>query len=158
MEQRISSFREFWPYYLGEHRNATCRALHFIGTTAFFSFSGYMVYLDTRFLMALGAIFAVGFVGFTLVEKKRNAAPLMLAMIGIALAVPPHFYILAGILCAYAMAWIGHFRIEGNRPATFSYPLWSLIGDFKMWTKMASGQLWTGDSLDWLDSQGIPRP
>ena len=25
--------RDFYPYYLGEHQNATCRRLHFLGTT-----------------------------------------------------------------------------------------------------------------------------
>ena len=31
--QKFSSFAEFFPFYLGEHRNATCRVLHFIGTS-----------------------------------------------------------------------------------------------------------------------------
>ena len=29
-----SSFREFYPFYLGEHRNTICRRLHFVGTSA----------------------------------------------------------------------------------------------------------------------------
>lgn len=33
MEERIKSFEEFYPYYLKEHKNKTCRWLHFIGTT-----------------------------------------------------------------------------------------------------------------------------
>jgi len=33
----------------------------------------------------------------------------------------------------YAPAWIGHFFFEKNRPATFQYPLYSLIGDWVMW-------------------------
>ncbi len=46
---------------------------------------------------------------------------------------------LAGVICGYAFAWIGHFCFEKNRPATFQYPFFSLIGDFKMY-----GLMWTG--------------
>ncbi|MGZ5584699.1 MAG: Mpo1-like protein, partial [Usitatibacter sp.] len=33
MSGRFKSFREFYPFYLSEHRNATCRKLHFAGST-----------------------------------------------------------------------------------------------------------------------------
>lgn len=48
--------------------------------------------------------------------------------------------LLAGPVVAYGLAWVGHFCVERNRPATFSYPLWSLIGDFKMWWAILSGR------------------
>ena len=35
-------------------------------------------------------------------------------------------------LCGYFFAWIGHFVFEKNRPATFKYPIYSMIGDFLM--------------------------
>jgi len=41
----------------------------------------------------------------------------------------------------YAFAWIGHFFVEKNRPATFTYPLWSFIGDWKMLALMLTGRL-----------------
>lgn len=28
------SFKEFYPYYLSEHSNVTCRQLHFVGSSA----------------------------------------------------------------------------------------------------------------------------
>jgi len=33
MGARYSTFREFYPFYLGEHVNRTCRRLHFVGTS-----------------------------------------------------------------------------------------------------------------------------
>ena len=34
---RIQSFADFWPYYIGEHRQPLCRVLHFVGTGGFMS-------------------------------------------------------------------------------------------------------------------------
>lgn len=33
MAARFASFAEFYPFYLGEHANRTCRRLHFVGTS-----------------------------------------------------------------------------------------------------------------------------
>jgi hypothetical protein len=41
----------------------------------------------------------------------------------------------------YGAAWIGHFFIEHNKPATFKYPLWSFLADYKMIALMLTGQL-----------------
>src|SRR3569832_171898 len=88
---RFNSFREFYPYYLGEHRDRMCRRLHFAGST----------------LVIL--ILAVAIV-------SRDARWLWLAPVA-----------------GYGFAWIGHFRFEMNRPATFRHPLYSLAGDWVMY-------------------------
>jgi hypothetical protein len=49
--------------------------------------------------------------------------------------------LLAAPVLGYGFAWVGHFVVQGNRPATFKYPLWSLRGDFKMWSKIAAGTM-----------------
>ncbi len=41
----------------------------------------------------------------------------------------------------YGFAWTGHFVFEKNRPATFKYPLYSLLGDFRMFWEILVGKL-----------------
>jgi hypothetical protein len=44
-------------------------------------------------------------------------------------------------LSGYTFAWIGHFRFEHNRPATFRHPFYSLAADFRMWWELNTGKL-----------------
>ena len=78
----------------------------------------------TRLLHFIGTTMLFLFVALAF----RNASPL---------------FLLAGIVSAYGCAWAGHFVIEKNRPATFQYPLLSLMGDFKMYALMLTGRMGT---------------
>jgi hypothetical protein len=41
----------------------------------------------------------------------------------------------------YGFAWIGHFFVERNRPATFKYPFYSFLGDWVMYGKILTGTM-----------------
>ncbi len=90
MRKRYRSFASFYPFYLSQHRNSTCRRLHYVGTT--------LVILTVVYAAATG--------------RWR------------ALWLAPVF--------GYGCAWVGHFFFERNRPATFQYPMYSLIADFRL--------------------------
>ena len=44
-------------------------------------------------------------------------------------------------LAGYGFAWVGHFGIEKNRPATFKYPVYSFLGDWVMYGKILTGTM-----------------
>jgi hypothetical protein len=48
---------------------------------------------------------------------------------------------LAAPVVGYGFAWVGHFFVEKNKPASFEYPLWSFKADFIMWSKIATGKM-----------------
>jgi hypothetical protein len=74
----------------------------------------------TRRLHFVGTTAAMACVGAGLLTRKRWL-----------LAVAP--------VVGYGPAWIGHFFIQKNRPATFEYPTWSLLADLKMWSMIVRG-------------------
>ena len=51
------------------------------------------------------------------------------------------FYLPLCLVIGYAFAWFSHFFVEKNKPATFKYPLWSLISDYKMVFYMLTGKM-----------------
>ena len=64
-----------------------------------------------------------------------------LAQCGAAAALGNGWLVLSGVVTGYALAWIGHFVFERNRPATFRYPLYSLRGDFTMARDVFAGRI-----------------
>ena len=99
MSTDYASFREFYPFYLSEHADRTCRRLHFVGST------------------------------------------LVLVVFVVALATQRWLLLLLLPLLGYGFAWIGHFAFEKNQPASFKQPLYSFMGDWKMFWQILSGRI-----------------
>ena len=98
-DKTYTSFKSFYPYYLSEHENLTCRRLHVVGST----------------LVLICLIYAL----FT----QKWMMLLILPVLG------------------YGFAWVGHFFFEKNRPATFTYPVYSFIGDWVMYWQYIKGDI-----------------
>lgn len=99
MTKKYERFSEFYPYYLSEHQNLTCRRLHFVGS----------------FLILLLIVWSI------------FSAQLVLLWFIPALG--------------YGFAWVGHFFFEHNKPATFQYPFYSLMGDWVMFKDILIGRV-----------------
>ncbi|MED5619981.1 Mpo1-like protein [Ideonella sp. BN130291] len=95
----FKSFPEFYPFYLGEHSNRTCRRLHFVGSTLA------LLCLATAFWRGAGQ------------------------------------YFVYALLCGYGFAWVGHFVFEKNKPASFKRPLYSFMGDWRMYADIWAGRI-----------------
>jgi len=76
----------------------------------------------TRLLHLVGTTVALGCAAYFIVVGKWWLFPLAL-------------------IPGYGAAWIGHFFLEKNKPATFQYPLWSFMGDYKMIFMMLTGRM-----------------
>jgi hypothetical protein len=98
-EPRLSSYAEFWDFYVLEHRQPATRRLHFIGT-------------------------ALGLVLLVWILRSGNL-----------------IYLPGCLAVGYSFAWFAHFFVEHNKPASFKYPLWSFVSDYKMMWYMLTGRM-----------------
>lgn len=75
MEKRFKTLKEFYPYYLSEHQNYTCRILHFIGTAMLFVIIAAAAILsDYRILISLPFVgYGFAWVGHFFFEKNKPA-------------------------------------------------------------------------------------
>lgn len=62
-------------------------------------------------------------------------------LVGAMFVLQDYRWLCAALVVAYAFAWFGHAVFERNRPATFTYPGWSLRADFRMFRMWLFGQL-----------------
>jgi len=95
----ITSYTEFWDFYVQEHSKPLTRILHFVGTS-------------------LGMILLFWFI-----------------------ARGTWYYFPLFFVIGYAFAWFAHFFVEKNKPASFKFPFWSFISDFKMMWLMMTGRM-----------------
>jgi hypothetical protein len=51
------------------------------------------------------------------------------------------WFMAIALIQGYAFAWVGHFFFEHNKPATFKYPAFSLMGDWRLWWDILTGKL-----------------
>ncbi len=83
-------------------------------------------------------------------QEHRRPATRGWHYVGSILAIVILFIVLKGgywaflpvpMVCGYFFAWISHGFIEKNKPATFTYPLWSLMSDYKMLFCFLTGKM-----------------
>jgi hypothetical protein len=76
-------------------------------------------------------------------SRRLHFAGVSLALLILLLAIATlnPWWLLVGLIQGYAFAWVGHYFFEKNRPATFTHPLYSFMGDWVMWKEILTGKI-----------------
>ncbi len=64
-----------------------------------------------------------------------------LALLAAAIYTQLWWLIAVALVEGYAFAWVGHFFFEHNKPATFKYPRFSFMGDWRLWWEIVTGKI-----------------
>ena len=64
-----------------------------------------------------------------------------LVLLSAAILLQAWWLIAVALVQGYAFAWAGHYFFEHNRPATFRYPGFSFMGDWRLWWEMVTGKI-----------------
>jgi len=96
---KFNSFKEFYPFYLSEHKKSLTKIFH-----------------------VMGSLGVITIILYSIINQSW-----------IALYFTP--------LCGYGFAWVSHFFIEKNQPATFKYPFYSFMGDWVMLKEILTGKI-----------------
>ncbi|WP_313100990.1 DUF962 domain-containing protein [Epilithonimonas sp.] len=96
--KRITNYKDFYQFYLTEHKKPLTRIFHFVGIL--------LVFLVIFYVFKSGK------------ERFLWYCPIF----------------------GYGLAWFSHAAIEKNKPATFRYPLWSIISDFRLFFELLIGK------------------
>ena len=97
--KKFKSFKEFYPFYLSEHKKKLTKIFH-----------------------AIGSVIVIFIILFSIYNSNYK-------------------YLYFTPIAGYGFAWISHFCIEKNKPATFKHPLYSFIGDWVMLKDIVTGKI-----------------
>jgi hypothetical protein len=74
--------------------------------------------------------------------RTLHAIGSILALVCVAAAIVANVWWLAlAPVIGYGFAWYAHFFVEGNRPATFGHPFYSLAADYVMLFLTLTGRM-----------------
>jgi hypothetical protein len=107
----------------GERMDHTAHTEHFANFAQFYPF-----YLSEHQNLMSRRLHFIGSLG-------------VIGCVAMAIATGNWLWLPLAVVCGYGFAWVGHFAFEKNRPATFRHPIYSLMGDWVMFSDICRGKI-----------------